>query len=710
VRVNFLCALALALCLIAIPAYASEIPEGFSLCAENESLRLYANAENLAVVIEDKATGSLLHSVATEEGAEGANSTWKGFMRSAFAVEYFNNRSPMPERVDAYNGFPTISFSNAPNGFDAIISYEKTGITLTLQVRLASDGVTAQIPADSIREGEGIRISAVYLYPFMGASKPGDTDGYMLIPEGAGAIISLQDNRGKYKAPYRKRIYGANIGIDKESTSPGAGGRSLLAEPVEASVPVYGIARESEGLAFLAIAEAGQYNAEILSYPNGVVTPYNWTAFRFIFREQYTMHTTRSQGILTSESDPYLRDIGVRFAVLTGQSANYSGMAQAYKSYLKGKGQLPQKSAEYRTIVDFLGAETKKGAIFDTVVKMTSASQMGDILQELLDNNVGAMHSSWKGWQSGGLSGSYGSGSAKVESSLGGNAGAKNLLSRFSPNDVIVSLQQDFLLANTKRLYNTSSDIAKTVSQTLALKSTNAQPFDSLYYFTPSKIKKQVSKFASAWPAAPISIPSLADTLFSFYSNGSVHSRGETAEALASAISVIKDSSPQVFLGQPFDYMWPLADCYLDMPMYTSNYSYIAAEVPFLPMVLKGSLPYYAPYANFEPNREEFCLRMIEYGALPSFLLTAESPEGLRDTNSDYVCSSQLEVFLPAIVEYSGIFRELSEAVGSSEMSSHEILASGVSRTSYASGVSVLVNRSGQSYGDLDAMSYKITR
>ena len=41
----------------------------------------------------------------------------------------------------------------------------------------------------------------------MGATRLGEEEGYMLVPDGAGALISLSDNKGRFKAPYVKRVY-----------------------------------------------------------------------------------------------------------------------------------------------------------------------------------------------------------------------------------------------------------------------------------------------------------------------------------------------------------------------------------------------------------------------------------------------------------------------------------------------------------------------
>jgi homoserine trans-succinylase len=56
-------------------------------------------------------------------------------------------------------------------------------------------------------------------------------------------------------------------------------------------------------------------------------------------------------------------------------------------------------------------------------------------------------------------------------------------------------------------------------------------------------------------------------------------------------------------------------------------------SIPFLSMVLKGVMPVYSEYVNFEANKQEFFLKMVETGTYPSFYITKESSANLIYTN-----------------------------------------------------------------------------
>ena len=134
------------------------------------------------------------------------------------------------------------------------------------------------------------------------------------------------------------------------------------------------------------------------------------------------------------------------------------------------------------------------------------------------------------------------------------------------------------------------------------------------------------------------------------------------------------------------------ADVYLDLPLDTTSYSFLSAEVPFLPLVISGRMPYYSTWLNFESNTQKTLLKLVEYGAYPSWLLTGEDVQPLIHTNSSDVFTAQWNVLLPAMADINAELQALHEAVGGSVMVGHECLAQDVARVTYQNGAVVYVN------------------
>ena len=82
------------------------------------------------------------------------------------------------------------------------------------------------------------------------------------------------------------------------------------------------MAYTDDQLGYLAVVEGGSEAAEIMAYPAGVITDYNWAAAHFTLREQYIAQTTRTLGLNSRESKPYMRDMTVRFYILSSEDAS----------------------------------------------------------------------------------------------------------------------------------------------------------------------------------------------------------------------------------------------------------------------------------------------------------------------------------------------------------------------------------------------------
>ena len=679
----------------------------FTAVGENEAFQLFADSKTLNIALKNKADGQILYG-AQLMADEKANKSWNGMMQSGFAVEYFSDRSPMPVRVDAFNGTPEIEMSPKDAGFDAHINYADIGLAFDIQVRLTDEGITVFVPAASIKEAESIRICALFLYPFFASTRLGEKEGYMLVPEGSGALISLKDNAGKYRAPYSKRIYGDNLGTRMESTQ--LSGRTPPREPLKVGAAYYGMVYEKEQIAFFATIEQGQFNAELLAYPNGVTTNYNWITTRFIYREQYNMPTTRTLGVLTSEKVPYLRDVQVNYHVLTGEDAGYVGMAKVYRDKLIQEGVITQKDTAFRTRLDFLGADAEPFLLGTAAVPMTTVNQMDAILKDLRENGLNEVLAIYRGWQKGGLTENYGSGNFALEKKLGNQNELNTLAKEVNEAGGVFLLQQDLLHANPNRLYDTSTDIAKGIGQAIMFTNTTTFPIQTLYYLTPERITDFARRFNTAFEEAPmgVSLSGITNTLFSYLRKGEVHSRGDSAEQFLSALDSLENAP--VALEQPFDFLWGEMDYMLDIPLYTSNYNFFIAEIPFLPLVLNGMVPYFAEYVNFQPNNREFFLKMLEYGAYPSFIVMNENPVKLERTNSSLIYSGEYSVFKEQILSYSEQLGEVFTRLSTARMLSHAILAQDVVCVTYDSGAKLIVNTSKAPYDykgtQIPAMDY----
>ena len=147
-------------------------------------------------------------------------------------------------------------------------------------------------------------------------------------------------------------------------------------------------------------------------------------------------------------------------------------------------------------------------------------------------------------------------------------------------------------------------------------------------------------------------------------------------------------------LEEPCAYLWKNTQAFLNMPLGTSDYMYIDEEVPFVSMVLKGVMPMYSDYVNFEANKQQFFLQMVEAGVYPSFYLTKENSSKLIYTNSADLYSTEYATYKDSVLSYDKQLRELNTALGDANIVKHERSADNVVTVTYSNGAKVYVNYS----------------
>lgn len=675
------------------PEPAHTVLPGGKCVMENERFTLELDEETMGIRVLDKVSGEEYAS--TQDYTEG-NDMWNGFCSSGISLEFYSGNTTVPATVSVGNTDVVSETAYLQDGFDTNLYFTEYDFRMQLQVRLTEKGVNVRVPGSSIQEGSEFFLGAVWLYPMMGSALPEEKEGYMVIPEGPGAAISLSDNEGKYKNPYSKRIYGENAGVDAREVNKY--NEPVVTEPEEIRVPVFGMIYSASESGFLGIASEGDCNAELVAYPNGVITPYNWAAVKFHIRDVYQKQTARSFGAPSYEEQGDIRDLGMEYIFVDGEEADYIGLANACQEYLAEKGALEKKEDGYAVKVDFFGADSEKWLVFDSIVPMTTTEDVEDILTDLREASVTDILPVYVGWQKDGATLNYGSADVGIDSELGSRRQLLALAEKLKEQGITLSLQQELLLANSSKLYNTTRDVVKGINQMIVEKPTWQRLFEEMYYQTPVRSRMLMNRLAGQYGQGveAVSVSGIPNTLFSYYSSGNVYTRGDCA---AQHRSVLENTGfAEVGMISPNAYLWDLTDRYYDMSLTTSDYNYIDSEIPFLPAVLRGYVPYWASYANFQSNEEVFLLKLLEYGAYPSFLLTGESPVELRNTNSSYIYTSQYAVLKDKIVEWDSELKEVFGKIEGSGIREHTILDQDVARTEYKNGVCVYVNYTGEEY------------
>ncbi|MBI5669460.1 MAG: hypothetical protein HZC41_15760 [Chloroflexi bacterium] len=660
------------------------VPASYQPVAENDRFQLYVDSATLAFKLLDKGSNYLWHS-GIDELMEGdrLNQSWQAFAKSGVSIEYLDEKA-INKRVSIANTNHALKVTPVEQGVSAQITFSDYGITVGLVLQLEADGVRVEVPFQSIREGDAkFRLGRVYVYPFLGATRGGSVPGYMLLPDGTGSLIRFADST-KAKNMFYGRYYGADLGMIGIMPF-----NSRVVPPLPISFPVFGMVHGEGQNAFLSVVEKGSAYGEVQVHPAGILTNFNFLHHAFIYNEAYFQATNRSgAGVTTVQKQTNAFDVVIHYRFLTGDAANYVGLARSYQRYLLEKGLLHRSDTSNPNIgirLEFLGGDKEKVLFWYRFVPMTTLSQMHEILEGLQLPNPEVIY---YGWQPLGASNMPPT-SLALEGALGSLDDLRALADTIVANGGRFSLYYDPQAAYWEEAgYSVRNDVA------MAITNVNLEGYNRLYnyYFTFDVLKQRfvaLTADVAARMNVGLALDSIGWTLYSDFRQSAPLNR----EAAISAYQTVLTEAP-LPLGfyRPNDYLWGLAQAYYDMPLGDNGYIYTDEAVPFLPVVLAGYLPNYGPPLNFSANLQDDLLRHVEYGIYPSYFLTYEPTANMLNTRSAWIYTSAYAQWGEQIRRSYQWMNALLAPVRGQEITVHVKLAEGVFATTYANGRQIVVN------------------
>ena len=668
----------------------------YELMAESDTYKLYFYEPRFSIILENKTTGKLIESTLSDEQDDGdSNAGWNARMKSGLDIAVIKGiQNTLQANMNSTEN--TVQTTKIDNGFSSKIYFTPYKFGFTVNVTIEGSDLVVTIPDDSIiEEQEGTYISSISVFPFMGYSFLDKQEGYMLIPDGNGALIDLDNKEGRYVTGFSQMIYGSDSGFVESDTKTYLWEElDMLQDASQVIAPVFGMAHTKDQKGYLAIVEKGEKRAYIEAQPNGAMVNYNRCFARFLIRDLFVqpLNNSNTGTVPRAEADRTHSDLQVRYMLLSGEEVNYSTMAAKYREYLINNGSLVKKDSSYNSRVDFLGTERENFLLGTRAVTMTTTDDIKDIFGELKSSGVESLLSVYKGWQDGGL---YDLPMSKynADGHIGGDSDLKDLIKDSESSNYKMYLYNDALRLNpSTNTFNFNT--IKKVNKRAFEEKVWADVYKKFNYLTPESSVEDFTSFVESMNNKElnrVALAGISNTLFSYSYKSSYYTRNNTADAYTKAVSDL-DEKADMAMEAPNAYMWKNADAFLDMPLGSSDYMYVDHEIPFLSMVLKGVMPMYSEYINFEANKQEFFLQMVEAGVYPSFYLTAENSSKLIRTNSADLYSTEYTTYKDAVIDYDKKLRELNAQLGDANIVKHETKGDGIKAVTYSNGVKVFVN------------------
>ena len=226
------------------------------------------------------------------------------------------------------------------------------------------------------------------------------------------------------------------------------------------------------------------------------------------------------------------------------------------------------------------------------------------------------------------------------------------------------------------------------MSQSVIIKpSVNGGFLSDIWYLKPSvgleALERQTPKLTGE--GYGVALDDIGYLLYGEYLEGNTSARNVVQEQILQTAAGLS-SDEKLTVVRPADYLYPYVRSYLSMPMVSSQYLFQTDTVPFLQMVLSGSMELYAPYTNLSFFSGADILKMIDYNCYPSFLLTGKDNYSLRKTASSGYRSTRLEDWEDYMVQAYDLVSRLLEPVMGQEVEDRTIPMRGVAKTVYSGG------------------------
>ncbi|AEE95248.1 DUF5696 domain-containing protein [Mahella australiensis] len=700
-----ICALALLLPTRNIKAE-PDIPDGYRKIAESSELLLYYNDKPPSIIVEDKRNHFMWSSAFTDEGNEMKDTSdlWLTSFRALFNLSYTNVKEDTDQIMltNSVMEEANITTKDLEKGISIIYNFSKLGITVQLDISLDGDSLAVRVPIESIEENKNFGVVSIEILPFFGAATDRE-DGYAFYPDGSGALTYFKSDHPEYTENYRGYVYGLDtVDLDAYKAMESDGRE-------QAMMPVFGMKRG--GNAFIGVINEGEYDSIINFSPSGYRININRISAEFVYRRLY--RATRANTVLVDRVEKGMLhlDHAVRYTFLAGRNADYSGMANAYRQYLLGKGNIKKVIENGDKIplgLDLLTGIKEDRLLFDKFIPMTTFDQAKQIIEEFYNRGVNDIQVNLMGWTKEGFK-TYPV-HLPPNNALGGWNGLKRLADYTSKNSIVLFLQDNFVDALSENGgFSIQNDVAR---QRNGLVVTNA--FNNAFLFNPVKTWELfINNFLpnlNGYGINGLNFEKLGLMIYFDYHREYPLTRGQTADYWNKFISESSKQFGSAAVHGGNAYILKQTDRIFDIPANDSGYFFSDTAVPFYQMVVHGLIPYSSSPGNlfYDPQRQK--LKWIEYGYMPYYQLTYQDSKLLKYTDYNQLFTSYYGDWIETA---ASAYKEFNDKLGttwSMFITDHEKITEDIYKTTYQNGTAVYVNYGGQSAQadghTIEALSY----
>ncbi len=599
-------------------------------------------------------------------------------------------------------------------------SSKNTGpvFNITVNYRLDGGDLLVEVPYPEIRYRSDYPITYLTVLPMFGAAGL-DDEGFMLIPEGGGALIHY--NNGKLNQnSYYANMYGWDYGSErKEAVSE-----------TENAFPVFGMTRD--GGSFICVMEGAPSYGGVQADISLRYNSYNWVCAKYnvLHSDQYNVSAKTARLVYMFEKEMPQDAILQRYRFI--DSDDYADMAAAYGDYLRQRSpEFAEKQASEAmpVSVELLGAFDKKvvklGMPVDSVIAATTFDDAAAIAGELADAGVGGLNLRFSGWCNGGVNQKVLT-RVSVLQQLGGKAGMKRLIEAAKQRGVELYFDGIGCFAYRSGLFQGFLPF-RDAARFTTLEQVKIYPYSPIFYqqddfYDPfylvepryaKQCQENLVKALADYGAGGVAFRDIGSILSGNYNPKNTTTREQVLQMNLETLAGARAAGEKVMLKRGYDYALPYADLITDMNLQGTDYSIIDRNVPFYQIAIHGSVDYTGQPINLTDDWETELLRCAEYGAGLNFTFMADETQELQDSLYSGYYGASWDAWRDTATAMITAYQKDMAGLNRARIVGHEEIAEGVTATTFEGGRRVLVNYTEQDCDaggvTVPARSYRVT-
>ena len=425
---------------------------------------------------------------------------------------------------------------------------------------------------------------------------------------------------------------------------------------------------------FVAIIEEGDALTSLTTYHAGSLSDYHTIKMKVTPRPKDTYNLKDSISVGSNDEwtvvskRKYVGGYKIRYIMLSEASAqeetttydaSWFGMAVAYRDYLTNNGVLSKLSEEdisndIPLYVETFGAVETIEKILSVPVTVTAPlttfENVLEMYSDLSAQGIKNVNFKLTGYANGGMYSTVPS-KLKFEDAVGGNKGFQELLdeaAKINASDAESNLGifPDFDIAYSALdkmfdTYSSNKHAAKTIDDRYANKreySATQQKYMNYYNIVVSPAYFSVfynelkENYADKYQnVTGISVSTLGSALNSDFDEDEPYNREDSKAFTIKAFEHFQNTYGEVMTDGGNAYVWKYVDHMLDVSLDSSRYNFSSNSVPFIGVVLHGSVSFTGEPLNMEGDLQYAILKAIENGASPYFILSYQNTQALKE-------------------------------------------------------------------------------